>query len=538
MRMQTKRGSGQTPRPLWRRVAKSAFALAASLSIVVSFAGCKSGGCSSCGLGDKLGNGVRSTTASVRDFSSRVFNHKRGGVAYGTSGSCCGGDAGIPTEGVVEYGGIPVSPGGLAPSGSGQIAEPAAPSILEPAPKAKSLPPEEKSSLRSSSGTMKSTFESTSPRSNSRARSNNVALSPSAKNQARGPVPVNPLDDLPPLEIPRPDAASELKPTADEAPVIPTESTQGASAPAASVAPASAGVIESSPVETAPVVPSPEPKATESVSPPLPPPASPAPPATAQATPGIAPFRLAVVEPGLAGGTVPSKDDMIKLISLGYKTIIDLRTPDEVHPLFIACATNHGLRYVALPVTPETFDASRINRFNLELAQTDARPIFFFDSGGVNSAALWSIHRQAIDKVDAQVARRDAEEIGKIDVARAAVIEKYLATIRPAGTVPAPVAPAPPELNTPPRPTAAAATPASPPVSPPSPTTAEVSVPTPPKTAAAWRPYAVLALTVLGLPLAYWSRTASYQLPTARATLASLPAKVRPLRALPRGSDV
>lgn len=496
MKMREIGGSSRvSPRPLRQRVARVAFTFAASLSLALSGVGCQTGGCGSCNLGNKLGNGVRATGASFRNLGSKVFHHKQGGMAYGTSAGCCG-DSGVMSEGAVEYsgGGVPMSPGTIVPGPSGLGGEP---SMLEPAtPKAKTVAPGETTGATSGNSTNKSAFESASPRARTRGRSNNVALTPAPVSPVGGAQVVNPLDDLPPLEIPRPaPSVASAKPSTSD--LLP---------PAAGEAP---------PLSVAPEI-----KPIESVSPPPAPPTTPAPPATANAAPGSAVLRLEVVEPGLAGGTVPNNEDMIRLVSLGYKTVIDLRNPDEVHSSFIACASAHGLRYVGLPVTPQTLDSTRITRFNLELSQTEARPIFFFDTSGSNAAALWSIRRQAIDKVDAQVARHEAEQIGTIDQARSEAIAKYLGSIKPVAVIEIPE----PTVS---MPVAGATIPAQDLGSETIP-----AVPNIPQSAAAWRPYAILALTGMGFPLAYWSRTSSFGSIHRVVSQASLPVRVRVLPAL------
>ncbi len=57
-----------------------------------------------------------------------------------------------------------------------------------------------------------------------------------------------------------------------------------------------------------------------------------------------------------------------------------------------------------LPVNLKTLDPDRLERFNFELAATEARPLFFFDSDGSRAGALWYIRRVTVDRVDPQLA--------------------------------------------------------------------------------------------------------------------------------------
>lgn len=51
-------------------------------------------------------------------------------------------------------------------------------------------------------------------------------------------------------------------------------------------------------------------------------------------------------------------------------------------------------------------------RFNFELAMGEARPLYFFDSDGTRTGTLWYIRRVAVDRVNTEIARREAEDLG------------------------------------------------------------------------------------------------------------------------------
>jgi protein tyrosine phosphatase (PTP) superfamily phosphohydrolase (DUF442 family) len=91
---------------------------------------------------------------------------------------------------------------------------------------------------------------------------------------------------------------------------------------------------------------------------------------------------------------------------------VDLREPSETSVGFMNEAAKRGLRYIPLPVNSSTIDRAHVDRFNFELASSDARPLYFFDSDGTRSATLWYIRRITVDRVDNQIARREAEEMG------------------------------------------------------------------------------------------------------------------------------
>jgi len=277
---------------------------------------------------------------------------------------------------------------------------------------------------------------------------------------------------------------------------------------------------------------------------------APEPSPSASVGPGIA--RFVAVDLKLAGGSVPTGPGLNWLVEKGYRTVLDLRESSEVPSSFIADVANRGLRYVALPIGLKSIDRDHLARFNFEIAAGEARPLFFFDSDGTRAGALWYIRRITSDRVDRQVARREAEELGLTDPGYWSAVSKFVTppgaaqtsadsggvspeSLNPqlsfAGSSSAPkpttardlpsttIAAKPPDPDGPEaRP--AVVTPGQPPVvpdAPAAPSTASVapsiipgpfrSDPTMPGDPIAWRPFAAMVITGLSLPLAYWSRT-------------------------------
>ena len=91
---------------------------------------------------------------------------------------------------------------------------------------------------------------------------------------------------------------------------------------------------------------------------------------------------------------------------------MDLREPSETDAAFIAEATRRGLRYIALPINLKSIDKAHASRFNFELALSDARPLYFFDTDGTRAGTFWYIRRITLDRVNSQIAHREAEELG------------------------------------------------------------------------------------------------------------------------------
>ena len=373
----------------------------------------------------------------------------------------------------------------------------------------------------------------------------------------------DPLDHLPPLDLPGEVTRSSASPTPLTPPAAPVAERNRLIPP------------RTSPGRVAKVLPPPAWSTPAAAPTPV---AEPSP--SASIGPGLT--RFVAVDLKLAGGGAPSAAGLQWLVEKGYRTLLDLREPSEVPSSFIAEVTNKGLRYVALPMSLKTIDRDHVDRFHFEIAAGEARPLFFFDSNGTRAGALWYIRRIVVDRVDPQIARREAEELGLVDETAWMAATDYVAKIGSprAGSSssearsPSVASPGPSSGQTPaqkaPETSSQASTAAAQPtfeparttvgqprdwsragypapthsVSPASPPRRDPGAesilhlhPTPasPSDPLAWRPFAAMVLTGLSLPLAYWSRSI---VPTILAkTRASLPAPALRPKSLPDESD-
>jgi protein tyrosine phosphatase (PTP) superfamily phosphohydrolase (DUF442 family) len=288
---------------------------------------------------------------------------------------------------------------------------------------------------------------------------------------------------------------------------------------------------------------------------------------SASVGPGIK--RFVAVDLKLAGGSAPSPNGLKWLVEKGYRTVLDLREPSEVPSSFITEVTSLGLRYVALPISLKTIDRAHVDRFHFEVAAGEARPLFFFDSDGTRAGALWYIRRIGNDRVADQIARREAEELGLTDKNSWAAATNYVAglagprttansadsgqrssssslslsgsqtdqQLTPAGksssTTPAPLPQESSRSKANPDTAAPAQTSTGPDtrLSQTTPAPVDSAAPTAPDFTVAWRPMAAMVLSGLALPLAYWSRTISSTV-VSRAR-ASLPGPAHRPKSLP-----
>jgi len=366
-----------------------------------------------------------------------------------------------------------------------------------------------------------------------------------AKSSDVRPTELSMLDNLPPLDLPRDQQArTDVK-------------TAAASAADRDRAPSALpGPVEATANVTA-----------EATTPPL--------PTEVSVAPGLK--RFAVVEPKLAGGSLPSTDGLDWLSEKGYRTLVDLREPGDVQSTFLAEVSRRGLRYISLPVSLTTVDRDHLARFGFEVSLADARPLYFFDADGKRAGMLWYLHRMTDknESYDPEDASHQAEELGfgegPFKKAAQAYLEGLKKTAPPAQTpAPAP-ANAPEQDPTAPSTTRPAAKAAAAPAPGPVPGASSVlpdqaTIPEKPEALVlpdaatlnlaratdanistaparpdgssagdpnAWRPYLALVLAALGLPVAYCGRSIIQFRGLIRA---SLPKPRRPLRSLPAAS--
>jgi protein tyrosine phosphatase (PTP) superfamily phosphohydrolase (DUF442 family) len=358
------------------------------------------------------------------------------------------------------------------------------------------------------------------------------------------------LDNLPPLDLPRDQTRSDVNTAA-----------------------ASASDRAPTPATLPPPVEATETNTADVATPPL--------PVEVTVAPGLK--RFAVLEPKLAGGSLPSADGLDWLSEKGYKTLVDLREPSDVQSTFLADVSRRGLRYISLPISLTTVDRDHVSRFVFEISLADARPLYFFDADGKRAGMLWYLHRMT-DKnetYESEEAARQAEELGFGDGAFKQAAQRYLDGLKKAPTpapapepakstsqdVPTPATTRPASASKLPRAGSAAAdTAASPVPGAPAGLPDQATIPEKPdflvlpeaatlhlaraadattsttsvrrdgssvRDPNAWRPYLALILAALGVPVAYCGRSVIQFRGLLRA---SLPKPRRPLRSLPTAS--
>lgn len=96
-------------------------------------------------------------------------------------------------------------------------------------------------------------------------------------------------------------------------------------------------------------------------------------------------------------GGQPEGDNYRKLIELGVKTIVDLRSDSE--PGAKAAAEGAGLRYINLPMVPKSYPQADAAKRFLEIVNDQANgPVYVHCAGGRHrTGAMLAVYRMEVD---------------------------------------------------------------------------------------------------------------------------------------------
>jgi uncharacterized protein (TIGR01244 family) len=117
-----------------------------------------------------------------------------------------------------------------------------------------------------------------------------------------------------------------------------------------------------------------------------------------------------VVRPGLATAAQPSAETLGRLKAMGFRTIVNLRprTEDPIVEREAAIVAEQGLRYVSVPVTPQTFSAADVAAVRRVLEDAEAGPVLLHCSSANRVGAVW-----AAIEVERGTSLADAEAEGR-----------------------------------------------------------------------------------------------------------------------------
>jgi uncharacterized protein (TIGR01244 family) len=96
------------------------------------------------------------------------------------------------------------------------------------------------------------------------------------------------------------------------------------------------------------------------------------------------------IGPALATGGRPTDAGLRRLRRLGFRVVIDLRTGAEGIAAERAAVTAAGLRYVSVPVTPESFRREDVETVAAILYDPNRGPVLLHCVSGNRAGGLWT----------------------------------------------------------------------------------------------------------------------------------------------------
>jgi uncharacterized protein (TIGR01244 family) len=97
-----------------------------------------------------------------------------------------------------------------------------------------------------------------------------------------------------------------------------------------------------------------------------------------------------VIEPGVATAGQPAPEALQKLKEMGFRTVVNLRTEKEGAAAERPVVEALGLRYVWVPITPETLNIADIEAVEKVLADSGSRPVLLHCASSNRVGGVWT----------------------------------------------------------------------------------------------------------------------------------------------------
>lgn len=100
-----------------------------------------------------------------------------------------------------------------------------------------------------------------------------------------------------------------------------------------------------------------------------------------------------VIRPDLATSGQPTPEAVRKLREIGFRTVVNLRMPEEGIARDKAVVEQLGLRWISVPVSPATFSARDVEAVTKVLDDREAGPTLLYCSSANRVGAVWAVYR-------------------------------------------------------------------------------------------------------------------------------------------------
>jgi uncharacterized protein (TIGR01244 family) len=108
----------------------------------------------------------------------------------------------------------------------------------------------------------------------------------------------------------------------------------------------------------------------------------------------------------------PSDEELEQIRDAGFKTVLNLRPPEEGSLAEKPKVEALGMTYVNIPITPETITEEKVQRFSEIVADPANKPLLIHCASGNRVGGLWFIHRALGQGVPAEQGLEEARAIG------------------------------------------------------------------------------------------------------------------------------
>ena len=100
-------------------------------------------------------------------------------------------------------------------------------------------------------------------------------------------------------------------------------------------------------------------------------------------------YRL--IRPGLAVAGQPTPEALTRLGEMGFRTVVNLRSEKEGPADERAAVEAQGLRYVSIPVMPDTFSLADVEAVEKILADPSAAPVLLHCASSNRVGGTWAV---------------------------------------------------------------------------------------------------------------------------------------------------
>jgi uncharacterized protein (TIGR01244 family) len=132
-----------------------------------------------------------------------------------------------------------------------------------------------------------------------------------------------------------------------------------------------------------------------------------------------------LLRPDLAAAGQPTEEGLGRLRELGFRVVVDLRTPSEGTAAEEAAVKAAGLRYVSVPITPETFRREDVEAVARVIDEPGRGPALLHCATGNRVGGVWTV-LQVTKGVPYEDAEAEGRRIGLRNAAMIAAVRRVL----------------------------------------------------------------------------------------------------------------